>query len=120
IQVRMAVQDAAGNQAQASQVIGGPAGTGAAVAAAPMGPAGTPGTGTGADMAALPPPPAGFGRPVDPPSAPRDVQPAVRTETTSGGSSPVATSPRMDLPSARADSGSGITPVATNSPGAPT
>jgi hypothetical protein len=109
VQIRMMVQDLAGNIGQASQVVGGPVPPPAHTATLPPAPTAPPATtaDAGNDLVLPPPPRTAETAPFQPPM-PRDVQPAIRSEP----SAPVATS--------RSESYSGITPVATNSPAAAT
>lgn len=107
VQVRMMVQDVAGNMGQASQVVGGPVPmTSSTFAAAAPSPAPVPPTGPILpNEPALPPPPARSieSTPFQPP-APRDVQPAIRSE------------PSLPVAASRPEASSTITPVATNAP----
>ena len=129
LQVRLGLMDYAGNQAQASQVLGGSVGTGPiTTASAPPGPipgsgpaptspvAGSfspapsaPSAGTPSN-AVLTPPPAGAEM-IAPPREAASVQsapPVQRTESIPPPSAPVASSQRQD-------NGNGYSPVATNS-----
>jgi hypothetical protein len=102
VQVRMMIQDAAGNQAQTTQTIGQVALAGGATP-----PSSAPQLPMPSNVSSLPPPPSGVMiPPIDGPPPPiRDVPPPLRTETpsapvtrsepvreTTSGSSPLATS----------------------------
>jgi hypothetical protein len=136
IQLRMGLLDYAGNQAQASQTIGGPVAPGPiTTASAPAGPSPLPGaipnsnsntSGSFAPAPAapsnstpsapvLPPPPSTGGELTAPPrDVPpvRETPPVQRSEPITSSAPPVASSPRSDA-------GTANSPVATNSTSSP-
>jgi len=115
LQIRMGLLDYAGNQAQASQVVGGQVGQNPiTTTSAPAAP--SPNPNTGGTFAPAPAAPSGGtpGGPIltappanDPPAAPRDVPPVQRSESSPPATAPVASSSRSD--------GQTFSPVATNS-----
>jgi hypothetical protein len=104
VQIRMMVQDVAGNQAVATQVIGGNAASGVVTAGSP--PAAPPAGPIITAEPVLPPPPAAA--PFQPP---RDVPPP--------SAPPIASTPRPEGPKVTIDPPNPVSPVATNSPSNP-